>query len=96
MRVIHTDNNPIADHLVDEWFNEVKDQEIVYISNSIQFNKLRLEHLKNSIYVESFDLGGEIIIILENGELDYFPDGFFDHNFNIVKEIAKKLKNIVS
>lgn len=41
MKVIQVDDNACADHLVDEWFETVKDLEEVGFSTSTQFQKLK-------------------------------------------------------
>lgn len=94
MKVIYTTDNSIADELILKWFEEVKSLDVVHFSNSIQLNKLRLEHLKNNINVEFIELKNDIIKITDTGEYDYFPEGFFDQNFDIVIQISKHANKI--
>jgi hypothetical protein len=90
MKVIYTTDNSIAEELILNWFEKIKSLDVVHFSNSIQLNKLRLEHLKNNIIIDFIQLKDDIIKITDTGEYDYFPEGFFDQNFDIVVEISKQ------
>jgi hypothetical protein len=92
MKLIYTDNHAIADHLSNSWFEKIKDQKEVSFSNSIQLLKIRVEHIKKNITVESIDLHGEIVHLDDKGTLDYCPEGFFDNSFDLVIEIEELLK----
>ena len=89
MKVTFTDTAAISDHMIEEWFCDIKDDKQVNISNQSQFMKLRLEHLRKTITVEHFDLKGDVVTILENGDMSFMPQGFFDHNFIMAREIMK-------
>lgn len=92
MKVVYTDNNSVAEHSVSEWFDTIKSDSTVYISSSIQFTKLKLEHLRKTISVEYFDLQGSVVTIAKNGDSINMPEHFFDQHFLLAKEISKLLK----
>lgn len=92
VNVIYTTKHPIADHKVEEWFEKVKNQNTIYFSNQIQLLKLRVEHLKKNISIEKIDINNDFIYILEDGNVDHFPENFFDVSFKLAKQIAKLIK----
>lgn len=93
---IHTNDHPTADHRIEEWFDSVKNQEIIHFSNNTQFIKLRLEHVKGNIHIDHFQINGEQCKILESGDMDYVPDGFFDTSFDMVRELSRLIKKAKS
>ncbi|CAH7265685.1 conserved hypothetical protein [Vibrio chagasii] len=86
---VYTEEHPVADHRVNEWFEQVKEQEVINFSNNTQYLKLRLEHMKGTIVIDHFDMKGEECRIKEDGEIDYFPEDFLDVSFNLALEISK-------
>lgn len=87
--VVYTTEHSIADQKVHEWFEEIKEQNVIYFSNSIQLVKLRLEHLKGNIVIDEIQLEEDVIHILEDGSFSYFPQNFFEYSFEMICEISE-------
>ncbi|KJY83327.1 hypothetical protein TW81_10055 [Vibrio galatheae] len=84
---IYTNHHPVADDLVNDWFDEVKHQKEIYFSNSTQYLKLRLEHLRGNIRIINFELEGDFYQIQEDGHIFPVPYEYFDVAFKLRLEI---------
>ena len=85
MEVYQVDSEAWADHLVDFWYDTIKDKEVVGFSTTIQFHKLRLEHKKGNIHITKIiTKDQEELNIDENGQLSKWPVGFQDEFNNLL------------
>lgn len=93
IQAILTNEHSVSDLKLDEWFDSIKDEPVVYFSTQSQIIKLRLENLKGNINIDSFVIGEYICYVQENHHLDYFPEEAFCHSLNLAKETAKLYMN---
>lgn len=89
IQAVLTIQNSVSDLKLDEWFDSVKNNPVVYFSTQAQLIKLRLENLKGNINIDSFIIGEYTCYVLENHHLDYFPEESFSHSLNLARETAK-------
>ena len=83
MKLIYTTDNEqaTADGSVDEWFSHIINDEAVYVATCVQMYKLRVEHKKGSIIVDSIDYNGELVFMDEDGNMDAPTDMFDESGF---------------
>lgn len=93
IQAILTKTNSVSDLNVDSWFESIKNNSIVYFSTQPQFIKLRLENLKGNICIENFIIGQDTCRVLENHNLDYFPEEAFYHSLELAKANAKSYRS---
>ena len=66
IQAILTNEHSVSDLKLDEWFDSIKDEQVVYFSTQSQIIKLRLENLKGNINIDSFVIGEYTCYVQEN------------------------------
>jgi hypothetical protein len=79
-----------ADAAVESWFQQNKDNDVIELATSIQFNRVHLAHMRGEIVVDQICLEDLIGTINEKGGIDWDgeTDGY-NYALSIIIELCK-------
>ena len=73
IKYIKSDTVAVADENIEEWYQKVKGNHVVFIATELQLLRLRTAHVEKEIILTSLSVGEEIHPFEHDSKLEIWP-----------------------